>query len=399
MPGQGQTVNIAGVKVGEIGEVELEDGRAVVEMKIKDEYKPIYRDATILLRPKTGLKDMYPPARPGHAAPASSRRAAACRCRNTLPDVNPDEVLAAARRRHARLPARPAERGRHGVRRRGDRRGRSYDQTAAQDLRETFKRFEPTARDGEQITRLLAQRRANIAPRDPQLPGALDRARPNATASSPRSSTPPTRTSRRSPPRRRRCARRCSCSRARSTRPSTTLDKTDDAGRASSGPTLERPAPVRARPGAGAAQDAAVPARDHADHPRPDPPVRARRPADGARPPQRDARTWRWSRRGSRAASRCSTSSSTRSPTTRPARPSRTCSGAPGRRTRARRSSTSRTRTGRCAAASCSFPARATRRSSRSWRATRSSARPRVSTLPARVRRLPAATRRTTGSP
>ena len=27
VPGQGQTVNIAGVKVGEIGEVKLEDGR------------------------------------------------------------------------------------------------------------------------------------------------------------------------------------------------------------------------------------------------------------------------------------------------------------------------------------------------------------------------------------
>ena len=39
VPGQGQTVNIAGVKVGEIGKVELEDGRAVVEMKIKREVR------------------------------------------------------------------------------------------------------------------------------------------------------------------------------------------------------------------------------------------------------------------------------------------------------------------------------------------------------------------------
>ena len=34
-------------------------------MKIKDEYKPIYRDATVLLRPKTGLKDMYLALDPG----------------------------------------------------------------------------------------------------------------------------------------------------------------------------------------------------------------------------------------------------------------------------------------------------------------------------------------------
>ena len=31
VPGQGQTVNIAGVKVGDIGKVELEDGGAVVD--------------------------------------------------------------------------------------------------------------------------------------------------------------------------------------------------------------------------------------------------------------------------------------------------------------------------------------------------------------------------------
>src|SRR5919197_2207079 len=41
VPGQGQTVNIAGVKVGEVGEVKLEDGHAVVVMQIKNKYKPI----------------------------------------------------------------------------------------------------------------------------------------------------------------------------------------------------------------------------------------------------------------------------------------------------------------------------------------------------------------------
>ena len=40
VPGQGQTVNIAGVKVGEVGEVKLEDGHAVVTMQIRDKYKP-----------------------------------------------------------------------------------------------------------------------------------------------------------------------------------------------------------------------------------------------------------------------------------------------------------------------------------------------------------------------
>ena len=67
VPGQGQTVNIAGVKVGEIGQVRLESGRAYVNMKIRRKYTPIYKDASILLRPKTGLKDMYLELDPGNA--------------------------------------------------------------------------------------------------------------------------------------------------------------------------------------------------------------------------------------------------------------------------------------------------------------------------------------------
>jgi phospholipid/cholesterol/gamma-HCH transport system substrate-binding protein len=57
-PGQGQTVNIAGVEVGQISDVKLRDGKAVIGMDIERKYTPIYNDATILLRPKTGLKDM-----------------------------------------------------------------------------------------------------------------------------------------------------------------------------------------------------------------------------------------------------------------------------------------------------------------------------------------------------
>src|SRR5215218_5027728 len=57
-PGQGQTVNVAGVEVGEISNVELKDGKAVITMKMQPEYSRVYRNATVLLRPKTGLKDM-----------------------------------------------------------------------------------------------------------------------------------------------------------------------------------------------------------------------------------------------------------------------------------------------------------------------------------------------------
>src|SRR4029453_2363220 len=43
-PGQGQTVNVAGVEVGEIKSVKLEDGRALIGMKIEPRYSKVYKD-------------------------------------------------------------------------------------------------------------------------------------------------------------------------------------------------------------------------------------------------------------------------------------------------------------------------------------------------------------------
>ena len=119
-----------------------------------------------------------------------------------------------------------------------------------------------------------------------------DRARRARTASSPRSSTPRTRTSRRSPPGGEPARGAAARSRARSSRPSTTLRKAERAGRASSARRSSGCGPSRARSARRCAARA-VPARDHADHPRPAAPVRARRAADRARPAPRDRRTWR----------------------------------------------------------------------------------------------------------
>ena len=76
--------------VGEIAKVELEDGRAVVTMKIRRKYTPIYKNATALLRPKTGLKDMVieldPGTQPAGAAPDGLRRSRSTRrCRTSTP--------------------------------------------------------------------------------------------------------------------------------------------------------------------------------------------------------------------------------------------------------------------------------------------------------------------------
>jgi phospholipid/cholesterol/gamma-HCH transport system substrate-binding protein len=196
VPGQGQTVNVAGVKVGEVGKVTLEDGRAVVNMQIREEYEPIHRDATVLLRPKTGLKDMYLALDPGTESAGDIPEGGRVRMANTLPDVNADEVLAeldADTRDYLRVLINAG--------------GTAFDdevsdpedrfpQTAEQDLREVFKRFEPTARDGERFTRLLVKRRRNIkrvihnfqalstalAKRDEQLASLVDSANANFEA-------------------------------------------------------------------------------------------------------------------------------------------------------------------------------------------------------------------------
>jgi phospholipid/cholesterol/gamma-HCH transport system substrate-binding protein len=64
--GQGQSVDVAGIEIGKVSSVNLEDGHAVVGMSIKPEYmKLIHPNASFLLRPKTGLNDMVVEVEPG----------------------------------------------------------------------------------------------------------------------------------------------------------------------------------------------------------------------------------------------------------------------------------------------------------------------------------------------
>jgi phospholipid/cholesterol/gamma-HCH transport system substrate-binding protein len=151
VPGQGQTVTIAGVKIGDIGKAELEDGLAVVEMNLDEEYRDrIFRDATILLRPKTGLKDMYLQLDPGTRSAGELREGDRIQVSNTLPDVNPDEVLSTLDRDTRDYLRVLLNAG-----------AEALDGNSA-DLRETFKRFEPTARDARAIVNQLALRRQNL---------------------------------------------------------------------------------------------------------------------------------------------------------------------------------------------------------------------------------------------
>jgi phospholipid/cholesterol/gamma-HCH transport system substrate-binding protein len=99
-PGQGQTVRVAGVRVGDISSVDYENGHAVVTMAIDRKFLPVYKNATILLRPKTGLKDMFLELDPGSNYDANSnddefQNGDEISLANTAPDTNVDQILSA----------------------------------------------------------------------------------------------------------------------------------------------------------------------------------------------------------------------------------------------------------------------------------------------------------------
>jgi phospholipid/cholesterol/gamma-HCH transport system substrate-binding protein len=94
VPGQGQTIRVAGVRVGDVSKVELEDGHGVVTFQIDRKYLPVYKDATILMRPTTGLKDMFFELDPGTQSAGEYDEGATIPVSNTAPDVNLDEILA-----------------------------------------------------------------------------------------------------------------------------------------------------------------------------------------------------------------------------------------------------------------------------------------------------------------
>jgi phospholipid/cholesterol/gamma-HCH transport system substrate-binding protein len=92
--GQGQSVRVAGVQIGEVSDVHLEEGAAVVELEIDEDYEQMVReDATALLRPKTVLKDMFVEVDPGHGDVLGE--GGRIQLQNTLPDVDPDEIYSA----------------------------------------------------------------------------------------------------------------------------------------------------------------------------------------------------------------------------------------------------------------------------------------------------------------
>ena len=148
-PGQGQTVVTAGVRIGDIGKVDLEDGKAVVTLQLEPKYKGFIReDASALLRAKTGTKDMFLEVDPGDGKPLPED--GRIQVSNTLPDIDPDEFLSALdgdTRNYLKLLISGA--------------GKGLDHRGT-DLREVLKRLGPLHKDLARVSRAVAERRQNM---------------------------------------------------------------------------------------------------------------------------------------------------------------------------------------------------------------------------------------------
>jgi phospholipid/cholesterol/gamma-HCH transport system substrate-binding protein len=150
-PGQGQSVRIAGVKVGDITKVDVVNGRAQVTMQLDPKYgKRVHTDATALLRPRTGLKDMFIELEPGSKGAPKMEEKGVIPASNTAPDVDPDEVFSALDSDTRAYLQLLINGGGKGLKGRGA------------DLRSVFERLEPLHRDLAKVTSAIAERRRNL---------------------------------------------------------------------------------------------------------------------------------------------------------------------------------------------------------------------------------------------
>ena len=150
-PGQGQAVMLAGVKIGDITGVELEDGVAVITMDVEHpDAELIHTDASALLRPRTGLQDMTLEIDPGTEGEPMAE-GATIGLASTKPSINLDQILASldgdTQAYLQLLLAGGAE---------------SLDDGRDRELSALLRRFEPTTRDIARINGAVAKRRNNL---------------------------------------------------------------------------------------------------------------------------------------------------------------------------------------------------------------------------------------------
>jgi phospholipid/cholesterol/gamma-HCH transport system substrate-binding protein len=98
VPGLGEPVNVAGVKVGQITGTSLKEGRAIIHMQIDPTKLPghdIYRNASATLFPNTPLKDMEINIDPGTARAGRLRAGGTIPVGQTTIPTDSDELTAA----------------------------------------------------------------------------------------------------------------------------------------------------------------------------------------------------------------------------------------------------------------------------------------------------------------
>jgi phospholipid/cholesterol/gamma-HCH transport system substrate-binding protein len=154
-PGQGQSVDIAGIKVGEVSGVKLENGHAVVSMQVDNKYAPlIHDDASLLLRPKTGLNDMVVEVDPGTQSSPEIKENSTVPLAQTEPNVAPDQILASLDADTQQFLKLLLSNG-----------AQALDPAQGRDVKlsNALRRLDPFARYVSEITGPLAVRRHNIA--------------------------------------------------------------------------------------------------------------------------------------------------------------------------------------------------------------------------------------------
>jgi phospholipid/cholesterol/gamma-HCH transport system substrate-binding protein len=153
LPGEGQAVTVSGVTIGEITGVSLKQGVPVVSMRIDPQYAGrMYSNATVLLRPKTGLQDMVAELDPGSAGGGHRLHSGATlSAANTLPAVNFDEILAQLDTdTRAELMALLSNAG------------QALSNGGGRRLGNVFRDFDPLSRDAEKASHLVSLRGAEL---------------------------------------------------------------------------------------------------------------------------------------------------------------------------------------------------------------------------------------------
>ena len=151
VPGLGQPVNVAGVKVGQVAGVELENGRAVVALEMDPEELPqVFSDAHARLVPRTPLKDLQVELDPGRRRDKPLAEGGRIPVARTSPPLDSDELTRALDADTRDLFSVLVGEGARGMRGRGG------------DLRALLRTLEPTAEQIASLTGALKRRRGAL---------------------------------------------------------------------------------------------------------------------------------------------------------------------------------------------------------------------------------------------